>query len=364
MQKSARHRLFTLIDPTSLLALLTAVLFVVLYAIQQLNLLLVMVIPYAILAAFGIYRLRRAGDHPNTVERDHQATTETNTPTEDLSLITTRMGVTVDGLVRATQAINDVTLKQSTSAEEQASVITNANRMIDDFLALTERISEQARNVTRTAAQATEISENGQQAILQSIDSMQDIREHVEAIGDTIVRLATLTRRIDEIITSVSEIATQSNLLALNASIEAARAGVHGRGFAVVADEVRVLAQQSTHSAAQVRNILSEIQNAMKQTVQATQQGLTNVETGAARTREANEVMVSLSENVRESWESVSEIYGVIRQQAEGIEEIAISMDRIHRITEDSLASMRTVESVASNLTRLAGDLQHSVNRY
>lgn len=277
--------------------------------------------------------------------------------------VTMQMHVTVDGLVRSVQAINEATHQQSSSTTEQSDVIQLTNKLLDDFLHLSERISEQALTVTKTAQQTEEISEQGQVAIAEAIDGMDTLREQVAAIGKTIVTLAELTRRIDEIINSINEIATQSNLLALNASIEAARAGVHGQGFAVVADEVRSLAQQSTQAAAQVRAILAEIQNAMKETIRATEVGMDGVNDGVERTQEANQVIVQLSQSVSESNTAVHDIYEVIRQQAKGLEEIAISMDRILMITQNTMASTRAVEAVSTNLTRLASDLQMAVGQ-
>lgn len=347
-------------DSTSLLAIVTALLFVVLYANIGHPLLLFAFIPYTFLGAVGIYSKQ------NEIAKAKSSTEEkmdtTLLPTSNLRSITTGMGVTVDGLVRATHAINDVTSQQSTNAQEQVEVIGDTNLMLDTFLELSEQISEQAREITRSSQEAADISENGQQAIEQTLQSMEDIRKQVEAIGETIVTLARHTRRIDDIITSVSEISTQSNLLALNASIEAARAGIHGRGFAVVADEVRELASQSTQSATAIRLILGEIKKSMKDTVEATRTGIENVDAGVSKTQEANEVIVKLGGNVRESRDAVNDIYGIIRQQADGMEEIAISMDRIQLITRQNLASTRTVESVSSNLTRLASDLQTVVN--
>ena len=279
--------------------------------------------------------------------------TEEQTPS-DVSIQT---NVTIDGLVAASQAINEVTSTQAASAKEQVQVIQVANERLDDFISLTERINDKARQVTKVANQAATMSDSGQAAIGETISSMDDIRVQVDAIGKTIGRLADLTRRIDDIITSVSEIATQSNLLALNASIEAARAGTHGRGFAVVADEVRVLAGQSTQSAEQVRVILGQIQSAMRETIKATQQGVQNVEEGLARTRTAQEVMLQLSTSVNDSKRAVMEISQVLQQQTSGMEEISISMDRIQRITQQSLDSTRTVELVSGSLSRLANDL-------
>ena len=350
-------------DSTSLFALATAIIFIALYGIIQHNALLLMSILYALIGAIGIYWHQRKLTRPSAISSNDTETSTpiTNIPEETISKIATHLGVTVDGLVRASHAINDVTQQQSDSAREQASMTTQANQLLDTFLTLSEQISKQVRQVTQTAQEASDISESGQHAIAESLSAMQDIREQVTAIGETIVTLARLTSRIDNIISSVSEIATQSNLLALNASIEAARAGRHGRGFAVVADEVRTLAKQSTVSASQVRDILSEIQRAMRDTVQATQKGIINVEEGITQTHEANEVIVKLSENVGQSREAVNSIYQVVRQQADGMEEIAISMDRMQLLTQQNLASTRTVESVSSNLTRLANDLQDSI---
>jgi methyl-accepting chemotaxis protein len=268
---------------------------------------------------------------------------------------------TIDGLVLASQAINEVTSTQAESAREQAEMIKLANARLEDFLTLTERITAQAQQVMQVANRAATMSESGQSAIAATITTMDDIRTQVNAIGLTIKRLAELTQRIDDIINSVSEIATQSNLLALNASIEAARAGAHGRGFAVVADEVRTLASQSTQSAEQVRAILGEIQTAMKQTIIATQTGMQNVEQGRARTQIAQEVMLQLLSSVSDARNAVQEIASVLKQQSEGLEEIAMSIDRVQRISQQSLDSTRTVEMVSGNLSRLANDLVKTV---
>ncbi len=348
-------------DSTSLLALLTALLFVGLYAIIGHPLLWMAIVPYGVLGAVGIYTHQRALTTGSN-EIETAPPTATELPQETITAITTRMGVTVDGLVRASHAIDEVTQQQSTQAKEQSTVIRSANSMLDSFLQLSEQISTDARHVSQRAQTATDISATGRTAIQQSLASMSDIQTQVEAIASAIVTLARLTGRIDTIISSVSEIATQSNLLALNASIEAARAGAQGRGFAVVADEVRALAKQSTASAKQVRDILGEIQKAMKETVAATQKGMKNVQTGMERTHTANDVITQLSTNVQASRDAVSNIYQIIRQQADGIEEIAINIDRIQRMTEQSVVSTRTVESVSANLSRLANDLQHTVS--
>jgi methyl-accepting chemotaxis protein len=266
--------------------------------------------------------------------------------------------VAIDGLVRSADAINEVVERQAANAQEQAQVLALTNDLMDEMLQMSERVTQQARKVTQTAQQSVETSRSGQDAIEQSLVSMETIRAQVQEIGTTIATLANLTKRIDDIITSVSDIATQSNLLSLNAAIEAARAGVHGRGFAVVADEVRSLAQQSTRSAGQVRAILSEIQQAMRETIRTTQSGLESVSQGIARTREAETVLRSLSESVQAARSSVAEISKVLQGQKDRVEEVAIGIDRVGRISEQHLISARSFETIAASLTRLASDLQ------
>ncbi|MEQ8675970.1 MAG: methyl-accepting chemotaxis protein [Aggregatilineales bacterium] len=290
-------------------------------------------------------------------------TNETIALSQEVGELSTRLYASADGVVRATQAINEVIEAQSVGAQEQADVIRQTTLKMEQFLELSEEVHDRARMMSSTAQANSALSRSGQSAILDTIGGMSQIRTQVNAIAETIVRLVQLTRKIDEIISSVSEIATQSNLLALNASIEAARAGTQGRGFAVVATEVRNLSQQSTTAADQVRAILAEIQSAVTETMNATEAGMKELENGLDKSREADEIIMKLTGNVGESTASVKEIYDVIRKQADGLEEISIHISRINRITEDSLMSMRTVQTVSTNLTRLADELQTTVSQ-
>lgn len=265
------------------------------------------------------------------------------------------------GVIQATQEINTITSEQSRASTEQAEVIRMTTDMLDSFLELSARVNEQIKTMTDTAEATSRISQNGQSAIAETISDMTQLRDQVMKVGETITRLAQMTRRIDEIISSVGEIATQSNLLALNASIEAARAGTQGRGFAVVADEVRTLSQQSTSASEQVRAILVDIQSAVKETIQATQQGMNELDAGLEKTKQADGIMRQLTQHIIDSHQAVRAIYSVIRQQTDGLEEIAINMERIKRITEANAQSVHTVGTVSSNLTRLADELQTAV---
>jgi len=328
--------------------------------------LLVLSVIYGVAGLWTFQRARQvnpglaAPDAP-TAESTQQARRPLATvtpPDDDLEELRLRLSVTVDGVVRATQAINEVTGEQAKSTDEQSQLIKRANMRLDDFLQLGERLTTQARDITRSAQEVAQLSEQGRTATTTSLGEMDSIRVQVEQVGQTIARLAQHVQRVDSIITSVGEIATQSNLLALNASIEAARAGTEGQGFAVLADEIRTLARQSTQAAGQVRGILVEIQRAMKDAVEATHEGVQQVDEGIERTQEANAIMGQLARQVNAMQQAVERIYADFRASAAESEDIAIDMDRIGRIAENNTLSRLTVETVSANLTRLAGDLQ------
>ncbi len=282
----------------------------------------------------------------------------------ELNNLSLQISATADGMGKASSAIHMVTSQQSSGAEQQAAVITEAVTMLNEFIALAAEVRDQARSVAALSEQTAAISERGQRAISMTIEGMAQIRSQVTLIAHNIATLAEQMQRIDEIITTVSEIATQSNLVALNASIEAARAGTHGRGFAAVAEEVRILARQSKMAAAQVQSILSEIQGAMKETVKATEVGDRQADEGMALSRQAGEVITLLANNVNESTAAMHNIMTAIDQQATGMEQIARSMQNIHEVTQQNLESTRTAEIVAENLSRLSEELLTAISRY
>ncbi len=260
-----------------------------------------------------------------------------------------------DLLNSATRTTGDVIAQQSNGATEQTEILQVMNGTLDDFLKASEQVGEQMRAISNTAQETVDLARDQQGAIHRTIEDIGIIRRQVLAIGSTIARLAKLTRRIDEIISSVSEIATQSNLLALNASIEAARAGVQGRGFAVVADEVRALSQQSSAAASQVRAILAEIQGAVEQTIDTTETGMKSLDTGLTTAQEADRIITRLSGNAGHINLAMRAVSEYIKRQMDSMEGMAINMERADRLAQQHLSSLHLIEKIATDLSTVAG---------
>ena len=256
------------------------------------------------------------------------------------------------------------TTQQASGASEQSAAVSQTTTTVDEVKAIGEQSVQRAQEVFESSNRTLEVSRSGQQAVNETIDSMEQIKTRVEGIAENILALSEQTQQIGEIIATVSDIAAQSNMLALNASVEAARAGEHGKGFAVVAAEVRSLAEQSRQATAQVKAILQDIQKATNATVMATEEGTKVVEQGVrlvARTRESIDQLALV---INESAQRATQVMAGGRQQASGMDQIALAMQNINQATIQSLSSTRQAEKAAQDLNKLAQSLSGIVQRY
>jgi methyl-accepting chemotaxis protein len=193
---------------------------------------------------------------------------------------------------------------------------------------------------------------------------MKQIRDQMESMAESIVRLSEQSQAIGEIMLTVNDLAEQSNLLAVNASIEAAKAGEQGKGFAVVAQEVRNLADQSKQATAQVRSILGEIQKATNAAVMVTEQGSKAVEAGVQQSGHAGESVQKLSEGIAEAAQAATQIAASSQQQMAGMDQVALAMESIKTASTQNVASTKQTETAAKNINELGRKLKDLVAVY
>ena len=193
---------------------------------------------------------------------------------------------------------------------------------------------------------------------------MDRIREQMETITQTVVRLSEQSQSIGGIIASVTDLADQSNLLAVNAAIEAARAGEQGKGFAVVAQEIKSLAEQSKQATAQVRGILSEVQKATGNAVMATEQGSKAVQAGVTQASRAGEAIQVLTETSSVAVQTSIQIVTSSNQQVVGMDQIGIAMENINQAGSQTAASTKQMEIAARDLHTLGEKLKELVAQF
>lgn len=256
------------------------------------------------------------------------------------------------------------TTQVASGASETASAVNETTATVEEIKQTSQLSSLKVRQVADGAQKSLQVSQRGTEAVAESIQGMNRIREQVETIAESIVSLSEQSQAIGEIIATVNDLAEQSNLLAVNAAIEAAKAGEHGKGFAVVAHEVRSLAVQSKEATAQVRMILNDIQKATNAAVMATEQGSKAVEAGEKQSGEAAKSIRLLADGIAESADASTQIAASSHQQMVGMEQVAQAMENIKEASIMSVSSTRQAEQSAQNLHELGQKLKGLVEHF
>ena len=271
-------------------------------------------------------------------------------------------GVTL--LSSSASEILAATTQVASGTAENASAITETTTTVAEVRQAAELSSQKAKNVADSAQRVAQVSQAGQKAVEESAAGMRNIREQMESIAQTIVRLSEQGQSIGGIIASVTDIADQSNLLAVNAAIEAARAGEQGKAFAVVAQEIKSLAEQSKQATTQVRTILNDVQRATSAAVMATEQGSKAVEAGVKQSAQAGEAIRVLAESSTEAVQATTQIVASSQQQVVGMNQIGTAMENVNQAGAETAASMKQAETAAKNLHELGQKLKGMVEQF
>jgi methyl-accepting chemotaxis protein len=256
------------------------------------------------------------------------------------------------------------TTQVASGTAETATAISETTTTVEEVQQAAKQSAQKAKNVADNAQKLAQVSHDGQKAVEETVNVMNRIREQMDLIAQTVVRLSEQSQSIGGIIASVTDIADQSNLLAVNAAIEAAKAGEQGKGFAVVAQEIKNLAEQSKQSTSQVRNILNDVQKATSAAVMATEQGSKAVEAGVKQSAQAGEAIRILSESSNEAVQAATQIVASSQQQVVGMDQIGVAMQNINQAGTETAVSMVQSEKAAKNLHELGQKLKDLVERF
>jgi methyl-accepting chemotaxis protein len=284
--------------------------------------------------------------------------------TADLSKLIMEVKETVNILVSSSSQILVATTQVATGTAETAAAISETSTTVEEVQQATKQSAQKAKNVAENAQMVAKVSQEGQKAVEETIKVINNIREQMDSIAQTVVRLSEQSQSIGGIIASVTDIADQSNLLAVNAAIEAAKAGEQGKGFSVVAQEIKNLAGQSKQATLQVRNILNDIQKATGAAVMATEQGSKAVEAGVKQSAQAGEAIRILAESSNEAVQAATQIVASSQQQVVGMDQIGVAMQNINQAGTDTAVSMVQSEKSAKSLNELGQKLKEMVAQF
>ena len=283
---------------------------------------------------------------------------------ENLRRATADIRETVGILGSSASEILTSTTQVAASTAETSTAISETTTTVEEVRQAAQLSSQKAKNVSDSAQRVAQVGQAGQKAVDQVVAGMTHIREQMESIAATIVRLSEQSQSIGGIIAAVTDIADQSNLLAVNAAIEATRAGELGKPFGVVAQEIKSLAEQSKQATLQVRAILSDVQRATSAAVMATEQGSKSVEAGVRQSAQAGEAIARLAESSQEAVQAATQIAASSQQQVVGMDQIGVAMENINKAGAQTAASTTQVESAARSLHEMGLKLKVLVEQF
>jgi methyl-accepting chemotaxis protein len=276
-------------------------------------------------------------------------------------MITGQLRDSVAQLSSSSAEILATTTQVASGAAETATAVNETTTTVEEVKQTAQVSAQKAKYVAESAQKTSQVSTRGKTAVGEAVEGMNRIREQMESVAESIVRLSEQNQAIGEIIATVNDLADQSNLLAVNAAIEAAKAGEHGKGFAVVAQEVKSLAEQSKQATAQVRGILGDVQKATTEAVMATEQGTKAVDRGVSVAAEAGDAIAKLAESIGESAQAATQIAASSQQQLVGMDQIATAMENIRQATTQNVAGTKQAEQAAQTLNALGGRLRSMI---
>ncbi len=270
----------------------------------------------------------------------------------------------VNSLTSTSQEILSSLAQLSTGATETASAVTETTTTIEELKQTAHVSADKAKDVLAYAEETLQTVTSSGSSVAATIDDMNQIRDRMQVISDSILKLSEKGLAIAGFMDAVSEIAEQSNLLAVNAALEAAKAGEQGRSFSIVAQQIRILAEQSKGATIQVRSLLSEIQNATNAAVLATDQGAKAVAKGVDQSTNASRAMMELAQKMERFTQAASQIVHSNQQQLIGTEQITIAMSNINDATNQHVEQLKQIETALESLNRVSSNLKELISQY
>jgi twitching motility protein PilJ len=287
-----------------------------------------------------------------------------NYTVEELRGLVGRINSTAEQVNTASSQARDIATRLLTASEAQSREIRGTGEKVLQMATQINEVSNSAGESAKVARASLEAAERGQRAVYNQIAGMNEIREQIQETSKRIKRLGESSQEIGEIVELITDITEQTNVLALNAAIQAASAGEAGRGFSVVAEEVQRLADRSAEAAKQIGALVRTIQTDTQDAVGAMEKSTQGVVEGTKLSDAAGTALADIGRVSRQLAELIERIASNTSEQAESAGGVALSIERILSVTEQTSQGTRQAAQSIGQLATLARELKASVARF
>ena len=236
----------------------------------------------------------------------------------------------------------------SRSSNYIANTLDSTTAHIQEVSASAQTIADRSHEAATDSAETAAIAGEGKNAVSETIDTMESIKDEVLGLEDVIENLNSASMQIGEIVNTITNIAYQTNLLALNAAIEAARAGEHGQGFSVVADEVKKLAEESGEAAEDISKKIKEMLKKTGKAVETINRGATKVIEGVTIANLAGNNLDKIVTSVSNVNKMIQDISNASTEQSQNIDSLRGSIESITGATKITSEGTKRVASAVN----------------
>lgn len=262
-----------------------------------------------------------------------------------------------ESLVFILKRFNTTLTNISDTAEQ---VNASSAEIASASLALSEGTTEEASAIEELTATVFDVAEMADASAKSTKEAYVKIRQtaadaeysntQMKELITEMEKIMSISKEIQNIITTIEDIASQTNLLSLNASIEAARAGEAGRGFAVVADQIGKLASDSAQSAVNTRELIEKT--------------LEEIEKGNEITERTSESFARVIAAMNEFAEVADNINKTAASQASSLQQVEQGIEQISGVVQNTAGAAEESSAISEQLSCKADELHVLVQRF
>lgn len=281
-------------------------------------------------------------------------------------------------VTQATEVVTESIQDIAQGIEKQDTLTADVKGLSSHILQKMNEISTSIENVNDATGSSKNMASAGRASVRNVIDQMNEISDNTAELTTRVKDLDDNTAAIASAVNVIKNIATQTNLLAINASIEAARSGEHGKGFAVVAEEVRKLADESNLAAGDIEKVVAKITESTRIIEEDMEQSNDSVTVGREKVNVARDNFLQIDGAIDNVEQQTQVVTAAIREIHQDIEKLVKEIDYISEVSmqssgnvqsvaassEEQNAAMEEVAAASTHLSKMAIDLQESIQSF